>query len=69
MAKRIVKFSLYVELEEEREIEALESSLQGAVCPFEPSTNHPETCPLPWFLTTRVLEPSEADTWRDVLNR
>ena len=64
---RIVRITLYVETDDDAEVERLADDVGRVACPDQDDLTWDHACPIPWFVVTSLGE--DLETWRDLLNR
>ena len=64
---RMVQISLYVECDDDAEIERLSDAIALVACPEQDDVGASHRCSIPWFVVSS--DGDELETWRDLLNR
>lgn len=63
----MVSITLYVETDEDAEVERLVDAVGRVACPDQDDPAADHVCPIPWFVVSSHGE--DVETWREVLNR
>jgi hypothetical protein len=64
---KLYEIRAIVEGESLDELHPLVESIESAICPYPPESEH--TCPRGWMVVTTQLDPEEAAEWEPALNR
>ena len=66
-APRMVQISLYVECDDDAEVERLADAVSRLACPEQDDPSPEHSCAIPWFVLTS--DGDDLETWRKLLNR
>jgi hypothetical protein len=64
---RMVSITLYVEADDDADVERLSDAVARVACPEPADAATDHSCPIPWFVVTAVGE--DLESWRELLNR
>jgi hypothetical protein len=67
MSKKVFAITLYVETDNQDQVEKLADEVGRLACPEQDPAPANHSCPTPWFVVTS--EADQPEEWRDLLNR
>jgi 3-methyladenine DNA glycosylase AlkC len=67
MSKKVFAITLYVETDNQDQVEKLADEVGRLACPEQDAAPANHSCPTPWFVVTS--EADQPEEWRDLLNR
>lgn len=64
---RMVSITLYVETDDDAEVERLAEAVGRVACPEQDDLTADHACAIPWFVVSSHGD--DLETWRELLNR